>query len=607
MFRKIISMCCILLMLTTFIPVDIFNSSASAYESKVEAEFTVTSVVKNKIENIHIQLSQDDSTKDDYKIFLPNGFLVIGTSADYTADVNGTYYFTVYESSTYKKTFSYTVNDIGKTTEANNSTNTSSTTSTYNMDELYRGLKLQYDYEENECLLHCDLNEVHEIKVDGSTYQTNILNHYIDDIEDDETADYTIYVDGNPLSIRVERQGEFYLMSIWQTISEKRKMYYVNYRGYNFASSAEVTCTPANHLIDGNDSLNVVLSSYSGKKIFVYDVESFDTMRPYAQIYFNSDFNFEYEAKDNRGLDYYINYDGSYVDLGLSTSLKDVNDTIEKRITYNGDYYFTFVDTSGNREFKKITVDNRVYTPYIGSLSLDVHKKDTSDLFKSLGNEYDEKIINKAKYKCEFTSYMNGKPSNKFAPDSTISRAEMITILCRITDLTYDISKVEKLKFTDVDNHWAYYYIGMGYSKKYISGKSKDIFDPDGTLSRAEFCTMICNIKEAKSNLENIPSVHNYKFQDINTNWAKVDILKMANRNVIYGTDSENFGPTEPITRQEVVYAINRIYGLNPSTYEMEFMRNLFKEYYNFNDVENAKYYDDIIISTTGFFRKYSN
>lgn len=606
MLKKIITIMCIFTLVLTCIPIDLIYTNSYAYESNLEAKFSISNVDGNRVKKIHVEITKPNTTREDFKIILPNGYMVEGNTADYMADINGVYYFTVYESASSRKTFSYTVKDIGKSNVVPSTTDNETTVeSDFNLNVLFLGLELQYDYEETKCLLHCDLDKVRNIKIDSSTYKSNIINHYISDIAPGTYSDYTIYVEDKALSVRIERQGDFYLMSIWQTISEESKMYYLSYRGFSFTTNSKITCTPQDHLLSGNDEGEIVVASDTSKKVFTYNIESFDTMRPTAELYFNSNYYFEFKAKDNKSLDYYIDYKGDYIDLYNLTDIRKLEDTIEERITYNGIYYFTFVDNSGNRFVKNIEITGRVTPPYVGKLGPNIHGDSESlKIFRNTGNPYNETLLNQAHYKNIFPSYMNGKSKNSFGPKDTISRAEMVTILCRVNDLKYDITSVNKLRFTDITGHWAQYYIGMGYKKRYIKGKTRDTFDPDGILSKAEFCKMITNISAIKSKISAIPSVNNYKFTDINTNFAKVDILKLANRDLVYGSSSDTFSPEAPITREEVVYAINRIYGLNPSSYELAYMKSLFEKHYNFNDISTSPYYNDIVVSVMGMFRE---
>jgi len=317
--------------------------------------------------------------------------------------------------------------------------------------------------------------------------------------------------------------------------------------------------------------------------------------------------SFELEAEDDFGLAYIITYDGKYVPANGADSKSFIyKDTTE--IVYNGDYLFTAVDKKGNRtvysyKFKK----GRGSTKFRPAVSTNVHNyKNTENLFENVGMEYKKEKEKNEYFENVLPGYMNGKDSNNFSPDSPISRAEMVTIFCRLNNLPYDSGAYLKTKFTDIGNHWARDYIAMGSKKKYVSGYKDKTFKPDNSVTRAEFCQMLTKISSYKTLLNALPASNNYDYSDIRKHWAEADIIKISSRNLVTGQGSY-FRPDEPITRAEVVHAINKLYGCNPSYKELEYINSLYNEYYNFDDINNHIYFNDIIISLVGMFREKIN
>ncbi len=79
-------------------------------------------------------------------------------------------------------------------------------------------------------------------------------------------------------------------------------------------------------------------------------------------------------------------------------------------------------------------------------------------------------------------------------PDNNISRAEMATVAVRLLGLEdlkdyYD----EKGNFKDVKG-WALPYINIASEEKVMTGRSKDIFDPNGKLTYVEVLTVLLRI-----------------------------------------------------------------------------------------------------------------
>lgn len=83
---------------------------------------------------------------------------------------------------------------------------------------------------------------------------------------------------------------------------------------------------------------------------------------------------------------------------------------------------------------------------------------------------------------------INGKSENSFDPESTMTRAEFATIITRGLGLP----QKEAAIFNDVDKaDWFYNYINTAYSYGIIKGVSDTEFDPNGTITRQEAAVMV--------------------------------------------------------------------------------------------------------------------
>lgn len=111
-----------------------------------------------------------------------------------------------------------------------------------------------------------------------------------------------------------------------------------------------------------------------------------------------------------------------------------------------------------------------------------------------------------------------------------------------------------EVKFTDIDNSWAKDYIVFLAQRKIIKGKSEDIFDPEGYITRAEFISLIVRLFNLK------PLSEELYFEDINTDDWYYECVKSAYQNGIVNGVSENmFSPNENISREQVTAIIIRI------------------------------------------------
>ncbi len=83
---------------------------------------------------------------------------------------------------------------------------------------------------------------------------------------------------------------------------------------------------------------------------------------------------------------------------------------------------------------------------------------------------------------------INGKSEDSFEPNSTMTRAEFATIIARGLGLPQKSNVI----FKDVTtNDWFYNYVGTAYSYGIIKGVSENEFNPNGTITREEAAVMV--------------------------------------------------------------------------------------------------------------------
>lgn len=83
---------------------------------------------------------------------------------------------------------------------------------------------------------------------------------------------------------------------------------------------------------------------------------------------------------------------------------------------------------------------------------------------------------------------INGKTENGFEPDSTMSRAEFATVITRGLGLPQKNTAV----FKDVTSaDWFYNYVNTAYNYGIINGISENEFNPHGTITREEAAVMV--------------------------------------------------------------------------------------------------------------------
>ena len=164
----------------------------------------------------------------------------------------------------------------------------------------------------------------------------------------------------------------------------------------------------------------------------------------------------------------------------------------------------------------------------------------------------------------EITKFVNNNyivayEDNTFKPNNSITRAEFVSILNRVFNLTTSSGKV----FNDTNNHWAKQAIDIAVTNGVCNGKSNNLFYPNDKLTRQEASVMLSNyLKLQDTQLDKINS-----FYDSHTisDWALYSIEGMLENGFMNGYPTGLLKPLNNITRAEAVVLINNVISNNNS------------------------------------------
>lgn len=151
-------------------------------------------------------------------------------------------------------------------------------------------------------------------------------------------------------------------------------------------------------------------------------------------------------------------------------------------------------------------------------------------------------------------AYVIGYPDGKVHPEGNISRAETATIFFRLlkSDIR-DGNLTADNEFSDVsDGQWHNKAISTMAKLGIVKGRRADSFDPDASITRAEFAA-ICARFSTK------PVENSGSFSDISGHWAENEIERAAAFGWISGYPDGTFRPDARITRAEAMTMINRV------------------------------------------------
>ncbi|HWI66606.1 MAG TPA: S-layer homology domain-containing protein, partial [Symbiobacteriaceae bacterium] len=156
------------------------------------------------------------------------------------------------------------------------------------------------------------------------------------------------------------------------------------------------------------------------------------------------------------------------------------------------------------------------------------------------------------------TRYIMGYPDGTFRPERSISRAEVATILARISGAKVDVSLAGPAKYPDVaTTHWATRYISATTTLGLMKGDPDGKFRPEDPISRAEVATIAVRFKH-------LFPTEGIAFADTAGHWGVGYVKAAADAGLMNGYPDGTFRPSNAISRAEFVTVINRLLSRGP-------------------------------------------
>ena len=158
---------------------------------------------------------------------------------------------------------------------------------------------------------------------------------------------------------------------------------------------------------------------------------------------------------------------------------------------------------------------------------------------------------------------MCGKSATRFDPTANMSRAEFITVLCRLSGEEYE-GLGNSLSFSDTKNDaWYADYVAWGVETEMVKGLPGNKFAPVQAVSRQEMAVFIDRFI-SYMNLEISDNAKIDSFGDVDkvADYATNSVESMRISGIIAGDEKENFNPENNASRVEVATVVTRILPL---------------------------------------------
>jgi len=159
-------------------------------------------------------------------------------------------------------------------------------------------------------------------------------------------------------------------------------------------------------------------------------------------------------------------------------------------------------------------------------------------------------------------AYLVGYPDGTIRPNSTITRAEVATIIFRLLDDNYRTQIWRQSNpFDDVvSTNWFNNAVSTLTNADIIEGFPDGTFRGNQAITRAEFVTIVSRFIEESSH------TGSDLFNDISGHWAREYINSVGHYDWIRGFAGGDFRPNQSITRAEAAAIVNRMLNRLPET-----------------------------------------
>ena len=129
---------------------------------------------------------------------------------------------------------------------------------------------------------------------------------------------------------------------------------------------------------------------------------------------------------------------------------------------------------------------------------------------------------------------ITGYEDGTFRPDAEITRAEFVAMAERAYSLFADVEDGNENIFTDIDNsYWAAEHIYTAIAMDWIKGYADGTFRPDNKITRAEVVTIVNRVTERNADMDFIEAHVSelLSFSDVKDKgyWAYAAIVEASN------------------------------------------------------------------------------
>ena len=156
---------------------------------------------------------------------------------------------------------------------------------------------------------------------------------------------------------------------------------------------------------------------------------------------------------------------------------------------------------------------------------------------------------------------INGRSETIFDPNASVTRAEFTKMVCSAFGVASTPNAAQK--FTDVaPSDWYYGWVQAAASYGIVTGVSDTAFDPNATIKRQDMATIMYRAIQSFNMTSSLPAGTPKTFADYDQidDYAKASVTALSSASVINGTSATTFEPYATATRAQAACIIYQYY-----------------------------------------------
>ena len=250
-------------------------------------------------------------------------------------------------------------------------------------------------------------------------------------------------------------------------------------------------------------------------------------------------------------------------DLARGSGTPDKGDRYYTNSASKGDFHVSTLSYLPNAGFSgtdtiPVTLTTQSGKVTASALSVYVTGKTHSEHFTDVTEaNVGSWAANAVDFACDF-GLVNGMEPNKFYPNSTMTRAQLVTILYRAAGSP---EQAVTTNFEDL-NVGAYYYNAVVWANVsgVVNGTSDRTFSPDALITREQIATILYRYAETTGGdtSATAAALNGYADKGKVSSWATKAMTWAVSHGIISGVTDSTLSPLSSATRAQVVVMLHR-------------------------------------------------